>query len=165
MRNVRRYDPQGAPVFVTIVCRNHRPLLLEAPCKETVLRVLKRLRSEATFKLFAWVILDDHLHLIVDLCMPDLSTAIGRLKQHIALGLRKSSLWQPRFFDHIVRDEADLRAHLDYIHFNPCRHGYVTAPVDYRWSSMRSMVRKGFYSEQWGALEVPATIVEGTGSE
>ena len=57
---------------------------------------------------------------------------------------------QRRFWEHTVRDEEDLDAHFDYIHYNPVKHGYVRCPVDWEWSSFHRWVRKGVYSKHWG---------------
>ena len=165
MRNVRRYDPLGAPVFVTVVCRDHRPLLNTARHKDVVRACLMRLRSDHAAKILAWVILDDHVHLLLGAGQSDISTLVGKFKQCVLRALFQPSIWQPRYFDHIIRDDDDLRAHMDYIHFNPRKHGYVVDPSDYEWSSMRRLVLRGFYAAGWGVTEEPATIVDGTGSE
>ena len=149
MRNVRRFDPSGAPVFVTIVCKDHRPLLIAARHKEIVRACPSQLRSEHAFEVYAWVILDDHVHLLLGACKPDFSTTVGKFKQAVLRALFQPTIWQPRFFDHVSRDEADLRAHLDYIHFNPRKHGYVVDPSEYEWSSMRRFVAKGWYAAGW----------------
>ena len=165
MRNVRRYDPLGAPVFVTLVCRNREPHLAAERRKQAVLSTLRELRSEGDFKLYAWVILDNHVHLLLGACVPSLSTAVGRLKQRLLLRIKQPSIWQPRFYDHIIRDDQDLQAHLDYIHFNPCKHRVVGDPAKYRWSSLGAFLKRGQYLEGWGTGEQPKTIRDDTGSE
>lgn len=165
MRNVRRYDAEGAPVFITIVCREHLPLLRDPADKDALLACLKQLHATRTFKLYAWVILDDHLHLLIGDCTPDFSTVIGNFKQRALVRLRRSGLWQSRFFDHVIRDDKDLHAHLDYIHYNPRKHGLVDVPAEYRWSSLARCIAKGIYPEQWGADAEPDSIGDGTGSE
>ncbi len=165
MRNVRRYDAQGAPVFITIVCRDHLPLLRNPGTKDALLACLKQLHSTGSFKLYAWVILDDHLHLLLGDCKPDFSTVVGIFKQRGMLRLRQSALWQPRFFDHLIRDDKDLQAHVDYIHFNPRKHGLVGVPSDYGWSSLPRFIAKGTFPEQWGAETEPSSIGDGIGSE
>lgn len=164
MRNVRRHDPEGAPVFLTIVCKDHLPLLASALRKQIVLDEIRTLQAASVWKIHAWVILDDHLHLLVGACS-DFSDVVGKLKRQVLARLRLRSIWQPRFFDHVVRDEEDLRAHLDYIHFNPRKHAYVADPAAYPWSSLAALIARGRYLPGWGAGEPPATIVDGTGSE
>jgi REP element-mobilizing transposase RayT len=46
-----------------------------------------------------------------------------------AIGVTGSvKFWQKRFWEHTIRDEKDFECHLDYIHFNPVKHGLVTKP-------------------------------------
>jgi putative transposase len=59
-------------------------------------------------------------------------------------------LWQRRYWDHVIRDEADLVAHFDYIHYNPVKHGLVTRPEDWPHSSYLDWRRRGCYPERWG---------------
>ena len=165
MRNVRRHDPNGAPVFLTIVCRGHRPLLRETRYKAVVRSILLDIHRSKRARIIAWVVLDDHLHLLLDRCDPDPAAVIGALKQQVLLALVQRSIWQARYFDHVIRDERDLQAHLDYVHFNPRKHGYVSDPADYEWSSMHHYVARNWYPAGWGVLELPSSIVEGTGSE
>lgn len=71
----------------------------------------------------------------------------------------QATLWQRRFWDHIVRDQDDLNRHLDYIHVNPVKHGYAKRPLDYPFSSMRNYVERGVYPPDWAgdSLAVPET--------
>ncbi|MEE8525722.1 MAG: transposase, partial [Thermoanaerobaculia bacterium] len=69
----------------------------------------------------------------------------------------EAAIWQRRFWEHFIRDEGDFQKHLDYIHFNPVKHGYVDSPREWPWSSFHRYVRKGWYHEEWGEQE-PQTI-------
>ena len=64
-----------------------------------------------------------------------------------------ATLWQPRFWEHEIRDEDDVSAHGDYIHYNPVGHGLVEAPKDWQYSSFHRYVRDGCYPVDWGANE------------
>jgi len=68
------------------------------------------------------------------------------------------SLWQRGFWDHIIRDEKDLESHLDYIHWNPVKHGYVKQPEDWEQSTYQFWCKKGFYGDGWGVDDVPINI-------
>ncbi|WP_203109121.1 REP-associated tyrosine transposase [Legionella bononiensis] len=59
-------------------------------------------------------------------------------------------LWQRRFWEHRIRDESDLQAHIDYIHFNPVKHGYVPSAKEWPYSSFHRYVRNGVLQENWG---------------
>ena len=58
---------------------------------------------------------------------------------------REKGIWQRRFWEHQIRDEEDWRHHVDYIHFNPVKHGYVSEPQDWPYSSYQQAIRKGWY--------------------
>jgi len=60
------------------------------------------------------------------------------------------NLWQSLYWEHTIKDEADLEAHIDYIHYNPVKHGLVKNPVDWPYSSFHSFVRKNLLPIHWG---------------
>ena len=63
---------------------------------------------------------------------------------------REAMVWQRRFWEHQIRDDEDWRRHMDYIHYNPVKHGYVNAPKDWKLSSFHRHVKSGLYDENWG---------------
>jgi putative transposase len=65
----------------------------------------------------------------------------------------EKAVWQRRFWEHQIRDDDDFINHLNYIHYNPVRHGLTMAPKDWPFSSFSRYVEKGFYDELWGASE------------
>ena len=66
-------------------------------------------------------------------------------------GFKEGHLWQNRFWDHVIRDEDDLRRHIDYIHYNPVKHGLVESPYAWQHSTFRRYVKQGLYHADWGA--------------
>jgi REP element-mobilizing transposase RayT len=115
-------------------------------------------------------LLPDHLHAIFALPSgdTDYSARIGWIKKEftsrwlnsggtetlISKGRkseRRRGVWQPRFWEHTIRDEEDFDRHFDYIHSNPVKHGYASAPRDWQWSSFHRWVAAGVYDEMWGA--------------
>lgn len=60
-------------------------------------------------------------------------------------------IWQRRFWEHVIRDEKDLTRHVEYIHYNPVKHGFVKSPIDWPYSSFKKYVQEGFYSSDWGS--------------
>jgi putative transposase len=75
-------------------------------------------------------------------------------------GRRKgeADVWQRRFYEHTIRDEGDWGRHIDYIHWNPVKHGYVTRPQAWRWSSIHRYIGRGLRVSDWPAgqeLELP----------
>ena len=59
-------------------------------------------------------------------------------------------IWQRRFWEHLIRDEEDYQAHMDYVHFNPVKHGLVTRVVDWPYSTFHRLVEQGVYPADWG---------------
>jgi putative transposase len=65
---------------------------------------------------------------------------------------KEQAIWQPRFWEHFIRDEKDFISHVEYIHYNPVKHGLVQAPKDWVYSSFHRYVEKGLYEREWGAF-------------
>jgi putative transposase len=120
------------------------------------------------------VLLPDHLHTIWTLPVGevDYPGRWGAIKEaftraHLASGgceglasssrrrHRERGVWQRRFWERTVRDEDDFVRCLDYIHWNPVKHGLVARPKDYPWSSFHGYVESGAYDPDWGSAEVP----------
>ena len=127
------------------------------------------LRTELPVEITAAVILPDHLHFLWTLPEGDsnYSKRVGRLKVLLTQSLRgkgalpqqvsvsrqkhrESNVWQRRFWEHTIRDEADLRRHLDYLHYNPVKHGYVSCPHQWAYSSFHRYVQQQMYGVDWG---------------
>jgi putative transposase len=132
-------------------------------------------RAERPFEIDAIVILPDHLHVIMTL--PDADADFPgrwrRIKSHFAHQLASSgvpiardhrgefALWQRRFWEHTIRNDADFERCADYIHFNPVKHGLVASPVDWPYSSLHRYVRAGLLPADWGGTgEINGTFGE-----
>ena len=63
------------------------------------------------------------------------------------------TFWQRRFWEHLIQDENDFRRHLDYIHFNPVKHGYTESVSEWPWSSFHRYVKQGAYPMDWGGID------------
>ena len=68
-------------------------------------------------------------------------------------------MWQRRYWEHTFFDEDDLNAHIDYIHYNPVKHGLVERVDDWAWSSYHRYVEMGMYPAGWGA-NVDAKVMD-----
>ena len=55
--------------------------------------------------------------------------------------------WQRRYWEHTIRDDRDLAAHMDYTHFNPVKHGLVENPADWPYSSFPPVPGAGLYPD------------------
>ena len=63
---------------------------------------------------------------------------------------QKPVVWQARYWEHLIRNEEDYRQHVEYIHYNPVKHGHVPRPWDWPHSSFRQYVQEGLYPREWG---------------
>jgi putative transposase len=150
-----RYYALGQTYFVTTVTHERRPILVEhADLFKEALRILRaKLRVEVS----AFVLLPDHFHAIVRPDESDPCAWMRRLKLLFAsrylqrLNARRGKVWQRRFWDHVIRDERDWRRHMDYIHFNPVKHGLAKAPSEWSHSSFGDLCSLGVYEPDWGA--------------
>ena len=66
---------------------------------------------------------------------------------------KEKEVWQRRFWEHIIRNENDWQKHMDYIHYNPVKHGLVKSPGDWEHSSFNYWVEKGIYAKNWGSMQ------------
>ena len=62
----------------------------------------------------------------------------------------ESTVWQRRFWEHLIRDDKDFVRHVDYIHYNPVKHGLAQAPRDWQYSTFHRYTKIGVYPENWG---------------
>lgn len=162
MPNYRRARVAGGTYFFTVVARERRPLLTNEPVRRALREAIARVRAAQPFRADAWVLLPDHIHCLWTLPPDDADfssrwSAMKRLtSQAVAAGDagRKSGLWQDRFWEHLVRDDADFARHADYIHWNPVRHGHAARAADWPYSTFRRWCEKGIYPEDWGGESV-----------
>ncbi len=119
------------------------------------------------FGIDAHVILPDHLHFIWTLPDGDrdFSTRWRLIKSYFTRNFDAGySPWQKKFWEHLIRDERDLMNHVEYIHYNPVKHGLVQSPVDWPFSSIHRYILDGLYGPNWGRSE-PVLLDDRLGSE
>jgi putative transposase len=166
----RVYYPRSS-YFFTLVTYNRRPWLASPERIERLRKAIRFVRDRRPFSLDAIVVLPDHLHCIWTMENDaDYSTRWQMIKTHFSRFIKlhpddrgRKRVWQPRFWEHLIRDERDYERHLHYIHFNPVKHGYVTRPADWPYSSFERYVRDGWYSRDWGASQ--PELIEGMNPE
>jgi len=175
----RRSFLPGGTFFFTVVTGDRKPLFSESTNITTLRSAFREIQVQRPFTLEAAVVLPDHLHCVWTLPPgdADFSTRWRLIKtwftKHCdwALGAEdgkartsrgERGLWQHRYWEHMLRGETDYRRHIEYIHFNPVKHGYVKAPMDWPYSSFRHYVKKGMYPPDLGGN---VQEVEGVGRE
>ncbi len=106
-------------------------------------------KQHRPFIIDAWVVLPEHLHCIWTLPHndDDFSSRWRDIKGCFSRTLKRQPLWQPRFWEHAIRDEDDYRRHVDYIHINPLKHGWVTRVIDWPFSTFHRDVQRGLYPQ------------------
>lgn len=168
MPDYRRANVQGGTYFFTVVTYRRQPILTDEAVRLALREGIQKTRERFPFEIRAWVLLPDHLHCIWKLPEGDADFAArwGMIKRHASQkcgnrfngeewlsesGRKRGELglWQRRFWEHQIRDEADFARHADYIHWNPVRHGWVKRVADWEYSTFRRYVAKGVYSPDW----------------
>ena len=168
MSQYRRSYVPGGTFFLTLVTYYRTPLFSEPENICHLRTAVAKTRTEKPFEITGAVILPDHIHFLWTLPCgdADYSQRVSRLKvlftrlvrgkrslpQNVSASRRKhreSNVWQRRFWEHTIRDEADLASHLDYIHYNPVKHGLVSCPHLWEYSSFHTWVKKGGYQVDW----------------
>ncbi len=148
----RRYYVNGGTWFFTVNLKNRRSFLLTAHI-EALRQAVKTVRQRKPFHIDAWVVLPEHIHCVWTLPEDDRDYS-GRwreIKKQFTRTLQLRDIWQPRFWEHTIRDEADYHHHLDYVYNNPVKHGWVTQVRDWPFSTFHRDVRRGLYPEDWGS--------------
>ena len=77
---------------------------------------------------------------------------------------RELTFWQRRYWEHRIRDERDFESHVDYIHYNPVKHGYAAVPASWHYSSFHRYVQDGLCPTTWGG-GVEIRLPDGVGHE
>ncbi|MFC5488830.1 transposase [Dokdonella soli] len=127
---------------------------------------VREVKDKRPFGVVAWVVLPDHLHAVWSLPSGDadfstrwmlikagFSRRIERGESIRESRLRKGErgIWQRRFWEHQIRDDGDLRRHVDYVHINPVKHGHASRASDWPYSSIHRYIRAGEMSADWSA--------------
>ena len=164
MVQYRRSQTPGGTYFFTVNLRDRSSQNLITYIDD-LRKAFHGVQQRRPFKTVAIVILPEHLHMVMELPSGD-SDYPGRLraiKSHFTRSLVKKglpltknnkgeyNLWQRRYWEHVIRNELDLQRHVDYIHFNPVKHGHVNKAMDWPYSSFHRYVRNGLLGENWGS--------------
>jgi len=168
MPNYRRAWAAGGTFFFTTALADRRSSLLTNNIA-LLRKAFTVARQARPFRIDAIVVLPDHLHCIWTLPHDDkdFATRWAHVKSAFSRALpqthrrngsqilrREKGIWQRRYWEHLIRDEADFRSHIDYVHFNPVKHGHARCVADWPWSSFHRYVRTGVLTSSWGGTGV-----------
>lgn len=163
--NYRRAWHKGGTYFFTVNClqRNNNDCLV---CNIDLLRaVIAKVKQSHPFHIHAWVVLPEHMHCVMELPEGDADFAKRwmLIKMLFSRGVTKNErltrtrierrergIWQRRYWEHLIKDEWDYQAHMDYVHINPVKHGLVKQVQDWPYSTFHKMVEQGIYAQDWG---------------
>jgi len=161
----------GPSYFFTLVAYRRRPILCDDAIRSALRTAFDRTRDRIPFTIDAIVLMPDHLHCIWTLPDGDfdISRRWAQIKHHVSYTCRdaysefvctetrcrrgESAIWQRRFWEHQIRDEHDMERHVDYIHYNPVKHGHAASAAEWPYSSFGRYVRQGIYPVDWGGTD------------
>ena len=167
MSNYRRVRVEGGCYFFTVALANRQSQLLTDHI-DYLRQAFRDVMKAHPFKIDAAVILPEHLHCILTLPMNDdnysmrwrqikaaFSCKLPHTEACSLSRLKKGErgIWQRRFWEHTIVDERDYEQHVDYIHYNPVKQGYVKNTIDWKYSSFHRAVKLGIYPPSWGNEE------------
>jgi putative transposase len=163
----RRILIPGATYFFTVNLLNRKSSLLTDHINQ-LRYAFRKAKFYYPFTIDGIVILPDHLHVVMSLPKEDRNYS---LRWNIIKGVfskqiepeesivisrknkRERGIWQRRFWEHLIRDESDYEHHINYIHYNPVKHGYVTTPTEWEYSSIHRFIQAGVLPKNWGSSD------------
>ncbi len=161
----RRAWHKGGMYFFTVNClqRKNNDCLV---CNIDLLReVVVKVKNTHPFIIHGWVVLPEHMHCVMELPEGDddfakrwmlikmlfsrgISKNEGCMK--VRIKRRERGIWQRRYWEHLIKDEKDYQAHMDYVLINPLKHGLVKQVKDWPYSTFHKLVERGVYAQDWG---------------
>ncbi|MHC5022888.1 MAG: REP-associated tyrosine transposase [Planctomycetota bacterium] len=168
MPSYRRARIPGGSFFFTLVTADRRPILCDGNRVACIREAIRVTQQERPFVLDAAIILPDHLHFIWTLPPgdDDFPTRWRLIKSRCTRAFRSTGLWerpvspsrkrhgdrgiwQRRYWEHVVRDEHQFERLVDYIHYNPVKHGLAHCPHEWDYTSFHRYVARRIYDASW----------------
>ena len=166
MSDYRRAKFCGGYYFFTVVTYKRRKILTDEVARKHLRHAFDNVRLKRHFETTAICLLPDHLHCVWKLPEGDgdFSTRWSQIKRDFTMNYlgeegdesiqsnsrlkhRHRGVWQKRFWEHQIRDERDLQNHIDYIHYNPVKHGLVKDVDAWPWSTYHKYIESGYYGK------------------
>jgi len=160
----RRANAAGATYFFTVNLADRNADTLVQHIDDLKI-VMRKVKADHPYTLVAQVVMPEHLHAIwrlppVDAEFPmrwslikaGFSRCLEKTEnmQASRVAKRERGIWQRRYWEHQIRDENDLARHVDYIHYNPVKHGWVARAVDWPHSTLHEYIKRGMANPDWG---------------
>ena len=168
MPDYRRWFHTGGTYFFTVITYNRQKIFLNEPARSYLHQAIDYIRALRPFEMPAAVLMPDHFHCIwkmpdddddfstrwqmikrrfTRLWLPNVNRDIPISASRIKRG--EAGVWQRRFWGHLIKDQDDFARHLDYIHYNPVKHGLVGCPHQWGHSSFHRWVKDEIYRNDW----------------
>ena len=160
----RRAWHKGGTYFFTVNCLQRKNNDLLVRNIDLLREVIVKVKKAHPFTIHAWVVLPDHMHCVIGLPEgdADFATRWMLIKMLFSRSLpknerlsktriqrRERGIWQRRYWEHLIKNEADYQAHMDYVHINPVKHGLVKQVKDWPYSTFHRLVAQGIYPHDW----------------
>jgi len=169
MSQYRRYFIPGGTYFFTVVTHRRRPILTSDIARPCLSQAFREVKTDRPFESVVLVLLPDHLHTVWTLPPgdSDYPTRWKKIKEKFTRSFlanggtegprnasrirrRERAIWQRRGWEHTCRDDDDVERCINYVHWNPVKHGLVKRVRDYPWSTFHRFVQRGEYDPDWG---------------
>ncbi len=168
MPNYHRFR-EGSAYFFTVVTYDRLPILTTEVSRKLLHTAWQIVAERFPFTTTAICLLPEHIHCIWVLPEGDQNYSV-RWKEIKSQFTKRylsevspeetlnpsrqkrgeAAVWQRRFWEHAIRDDEDMARHIEYIHYNPVKHGHVEQVKDWNWSSFHRYLAEGFYDPEWG---------------
>ena len=172
----RRAHVEGGVFFFTVTLADRSSDILVRHI-DRLRRIYASVQKQHPFETVAICVLPDHLHAVWSLPENDSDFPLrwSLIKAGFSRGLpgdkerssskiarRERGIWQRRYWEHAIRNDTDLERHVDYIHFNPVKHGHVSRVRDWQHSSFHRYVERGVLPQDWGGdlKDIPGAFGE-----
>ncbi len=159
----RAWHPGGTYFFtVNLLQRQGNDLLIRHV--DLLRKAVTSVRQRHPFIIHGWVVLPEHMHCVIELPHHDadfatrwrlikiaFSKALPKTewRSQVRMARKERGIWQRRYWEHLILDDADFCAHMDYVHINPLKHGLVKRLADWPHSTFHRLVEQGIYPADW----------------
>jgi len=173
MSHYRRANITGSTYFFTVVSYRRQQILCDESIRHALRKAIKDTQHKYPFTIDAWVLMPDHLHCLWTLPEGDADFAKrwNRIKRQVSIDCGReykkekwltaskkkhceSTLWQRRYWENRIRDQNDFNHHMDYIHYNPTKHGLCERPNLWPYSTLHRCMKEGAYPLDWAAPDL-----------
>jgi putative transposase len=183
MPDFRRFFVPGGTYLFTVITQDRRPILSTAAARDCLRTAIQSVRRKRPIRVVAIVLLPEHVHTVWTLPPDDDDYPLrwAQIKEQFTRSFLASGgdeapvtssrtrhhergIWQRRYWEHTCRDDEDLKRCVDYVHWNPVKHGLVKRVRDYPWSTFHRFVKEGEHDLDWGGTD-PCPDATGPGWE